>query len=235
MNLLTTDLLHNPKWLEAISEIISDLITMSQRKLSEDRATLLCVYDDLTSSIEKFKEVYNTHCKLMSDVKSLIKSMTKIEDYGTQTQQFVSDYRQYIDNFSSLFSKFKKDMNLEDVKTCVDYLHLLEQRTEQIYGDLLNLEAKRNRPQLIRQDCVSVSPAKMAKQENTKGQQRNAYAVNVWRRVKMKLEGRDPDPGRKYTSQEQVNKINVFEILSYTRFFCVFEGGLRNPRGDQLG
>lgn len=35
----------------------------------------------------------------------------------------------------------------------------------------------------------------------------NAYAVSVWRRVRMKLEGRDPDPGRRSTVTEQVNNI----------------------------
>lgn len=35
----------------------------------------------------------------------------------------------------------------------------------------------------------------------------NTYAVSVWRRVRMKLEGRDPDPGRRSTVTEQVNNI----------------------------
>jgi hypothetical protein len=223
MNLLTSDLLHNPKWLEAISEIISDLITMSQKKLGEEKAGLMCLAEEASASLEKFKEVYNVHCKLMGDVKSLIKSMTKIEDYGVQTQQFITDYRQYIDNFSSLFSKFKKEMTIDDVVSCIDHLHFLEQHTEPIYGDLLNLEAKRNRPQLTRQDCISASPLKMSKQESTaKGQQRNAYAVNVWRRVKMKLEGRDPDPGRKYTSQEQVGGVGWVDV-AFAQEYVVFQ------------
>lgn len=32
----------------------------------------------------------------------------------------------------------------------------------------------------------------------------NAYAVSVWRRVRIKLEGRDPDTGRRSTVTEQV-------------------------------
>lgn len=35
-------------------------------------------------------------------------------------------------------------------------------------------------------------------------QERNVYAVSVWRRVRWKLEGKDPDPARRYTVQEQV-------------------------------
>lgn len=38
----------------------------------------------------------------------------------------------------------------------------------------------------------------------------NAYAVSVWRRVRMKLEGRDPDPGRRSTVPEQVINIKYF-------------------------
>jgi len=45
----------------------------------------------------------------------------------------------------------------------------------------------------------------------------NAYAVSVWRRVRMKLEGRDPDPGRRSTVTEQVNNgINDGEKIIFT-------------------
>jgi len=51
-------------------------------------------------------------------------------------------------------------------------------------------------------------------------QERNAYAVSVWRRVRMKLEGRDPDPIRRATVQEQVglqllSEPTVFELLFF--------------------
>lgn len=35
-------------------------------------------------------------------------------------------------------------------------------------------------------------------------QERNSYAVSVWKRVKMKLDGRDPDANRRSTVPEQV-------------------------------
>jgi PI-3-kinase-related kinase SMG-1 len=46
-------------------------------------------------------------------------------------------------------------------------------------------------------------------------QERNAYALGVWRRVRMKLEGRDPDPGRRATVQEQVSEllVHLFSVL----------------------
>ena len=35
-------------------------------------------------------------------------------------------------------------------------------------------------------------------------QERNTYAVGVWRRVKMKLDGRDPDLNKRMSVAEQV-------------------------------
>ena len=35
-------------------------------------------------------------------------------------------------------------------------------------------------------------------------QEQNSYAVGVWRRVKAKLDGRDPDPAYRMTVAEQV-------------------------------
>ena len=55
-------------------------------------------------------------------------------------------------------------------------------------------------------------------------QERNAYALGVWRRVRMKLEGRDPDPGRRATVQEQVNTLHLYlyYLISYTPIMILF-------------
>ena len=37
-------------------------------------------------------------------------------------------------------------------------------------------------------------------------QEQNSYAVGVWRRVKAKLDGRDPDPTYRMTVAEQVSR-----------------------------
>ncbi len=46
-------------------------------------------------------------------------------------------------------------------------------------------------------------------------QEKNEYAVNVWRRVRMKLEGRDSDhdDGRKLSVQEQVKKWKITRVI----------------------
>ncbi|XP_071960703.1 serine/threonine-protein kinase SMG1-like [Antedon mediterranea] len=54
-------------------------------------------------------------------------------------------------------------------------------------------------------------------------QVRNTHAINVWRRVKGKLDGRDPDPTRRCTVQEQVDHV-IAEATSMENLATLYEG-----------
>lgn len=58
---------------------------------------------------------------------------------------------------------------------------------------------------------------------NQKEQKRNAYAVSVWRRIRMKLEGRDPDPNKTSRVQEQVDWM-IREALNQDNLALLYEG-----------
>lgn len=49
-------------------------------------------------------------------------------------------------------------------------------------------------------------------------QVRNAHAINVWRRVKGKLDGRDPEPSHRLSVPEQVQKSHNFFLLRLKDF-----------------
>ncbi|XP_076757575.1 serine/threonine-protein kinase Smg1 isoform X3 [Xylocopa sonorina] len=81
---------------------------------------------------------------------------------------------------------------------------------------------------LIRQEGVCYSPRKEIPptRDPTTGkavQERNAYALNVWHRVRMKLEGCDPHPTRKYTTAEQVEYV-IREAQSTDNLALLYEG-----------
>lgn len=202
LNMLTSELVKDPKWLQRISENITDAISIAQTKLKENRGACFKHNDTMTSLVDHFKGIYNNHCKLMADVKGLIKTMAKIEECSMITQEFMQEYREFTKHFSAFFSLFKRELKTQEIKEIIEHLNFIKDHTDQIYEDLLNLENSKNQSKT---KSINDCPERPQKQEViTKGQQRNAYAVNVWRRVKMKLEGRDPDPGRKYSVQEQV-------------------------------
>lgn len=51
----------------------------------------------------------------------------------------------------------------------------------------------------------------------------NSYAVSVWRRVMMKLEGRDPDPAKRVTVEEQVDWM-IKEATNLDNLALLYEG-----------
>ena len=70
-------------------------------------------------------------------------------------------------------------------------------------------------------------------------QERNSYAVSVWRRVKMKLDGRELDPNKKMSVADQVSRCQIANQLSYTVRIHVYNtvglflGCLYNIRGHR--
>lgn len=94
LNMLTPELVKDPKWLHRISEMITETIVEVQKELKDLRDTSFTDIDNLNSLTDNFRTIYNIHCKLMSDVKGLIKTMAKIEEYSVATQHFIHEYRQ---------------------------------------------------------------------------------------------------------------------------------------------
>lgn len=55
------------------------------------------------------------------------------------------------------------------------------------------------------------------------GEQKNSYAVSVWKKIRMKLEGRDPDIHHRQTVTEQVDWI-IKEATNPDNLAVLYEG-----------
>ncbi|CAH0546905.1 unnamed protein product [Brassicogethes aeneus] len=179
MNLLSTELLNDPKWLNVISDQITKKISFEQKKLTEAKTFIVSERLNLQSIIENLKLIYGVQGRLMSDVKNLIKAMTKIEDYSVQTHYFIEEYRQYIEHFNLLFAAFKKDVRMEEINDAIKHVEFIKTHTEHVYDMLFDLEVKKGRTSLVRRDCLLNLKMPLKQDSTTKGQQRNAYAVGV--------------------------------------------------------
>lgn len=211
-------------WIKAASTKLSNLIIESQRSNSEQKESLVELFDTIKSDFNKLKTMLNTHHKLFSDVRNLLKTMAKMEDCATELQRFLKKYVKYLELFSGVTARFTKEENPEkDVSKTIEELKVLRQETNDIYDQLLDLEGdnslnKAARPALIRQESVWMSPRKGIPVKRVKGkEQRNSYAIAVWHKVRLKLEGRDPDPGVKYSLQEQVHSCFNYSLFKGTR------------------
>ena len=58
---------------------------------------------------------------------------------------------------------------------------------------------------------------------NQKEQRKNVYGVSVWRRIRSKLEGRDPDANKTSRVQEQVDWM-IREALNQDNLALLYEG-----------
>lgn len=72
---------------------------------------------------------------------------------------------------------------------------------------------------------VACSPKKAVRDPKTGKavQERNSYAVSVWKRVKAKLEGRDVDPSRRMSVAEQVDYV-IKEATNLDNLAQLYEG-----------
>ncbi|CAG9089357.1 unnamed protein product [Plutella xylostella] len=83
--------------------------------------------------------------------------------------------------------------------------------------DLPNTWSLESARKLTRQNAVT------SKTNNRQGGERNAQGAGVWRRVRLKLEGRDRDPARRLPPSEQVEYI-ISEATSADNLCMMYEG-----------
>ncbi|XP_042907666.1 serine/threonine-protein kinase SMG1 isoform X2 [Parasteatoda tepidariorum] len=70
------------------------------------------------------------------------------------------------------------------------------------------------------------TPKKQVKRDPRTGkavQERNTYATNVWKRVKLKLDGKDPDPMKKSNISEQIDFV-IKEATNMENLAVLYEG-----------
>uniref|UniRef100_A0A674MC73 non-specific serine/threonine protein kinase n=1 Tax=Takifugu rubripes TaxID=31033 RepID=A0A674MC73_TAKRU len=78
---------------------------------------------------------------------------------------------------------------------------------------------------LVNNKCLNASPKRAIRDPKTGRavQERNSYAVSVWKRVKAKLEGRDIDPNRRMSITEQVDFV-IKEATNLDNLAQLYEG-----------
>ncbi|KYQ50767.1 Serine/threonine-protein kinase SMG1 [Trachymyrmex zeteki] len=238
-------------WLKQAEKMVSEAIIDTQKKLQEKQEALFTAEDYLRERVMDLQNVLTEHHRLMSDVRALLKTMAKQENIDG-LQDFLFAYRSFTESISAAVKELeaenfdsvrgtamKEELEAMAIKVPSLYNRLLEFASERklnstkgaekpAAGNLPRKRKKRKKGKLVRQNSVCLSPRKgtpLARDPTTGKavQERNAYALNVWRRVRMKLEGRDPQPSRKYTTAEQVEYV-IREAQSNDNLALLYEG-----------
>ncbi|XP_052059400.1 serine/threonine-protein kinase SMG1-like isoform X1 [Mytilus californianus] len=269
-------------WLETCTiDIASEIDKINQEK-AELKKEMDISRDATKTEVTTIKNILTNHHKLMSEIRTVLKSMAKQEELGLEegysTTTVVKDYLNTYKNFSENFTTALKIVTTEDITKdgmaeADDMVDSLIGQITLIYDDLVNLAP----PLLPQGDGLDQSEiqnftAVTLKRPSTKDilspvrkssnprdstppgsphpgllakisgsstkrtdkvtrdprtgkaiQERNSYAVSVWRRVKMKLDGRDPDPNKRFTVAEQVDFI-IKDATNLDNLAVLYEG-----------
>ncbi|XP_047110312.1 serine/threonine-protein kinase SMG1 [Schistocerca piceifrons] len=231
-------------WIQDIEICISDKAKSLQEQISLLQETVLKTQETVKGKLLSVRELQTVHLKLMQDVRSLMRSMTKFDDCPlVGLNDYLANYRYFLEQFTNFVKDLsKEDFTVERVLQAKEEVDYFGEKIGKVYGQLVEFskqlkpggqEAKPRRPPLMRQESLCFSPQRGIPQAPTNHrrdpntgkavQERNAYALGVWRRVRMKLEGRDPDPNKRASVQEQVDYV-IREAMCLKNLALLYEG-----------
>ncbi|XP_016399751.1 LOW QUALITY PROTEIN: serine/threonine-protein kinase SMG1-like [Sinocyclocheilus rhinocerous] len=168
--------------------------------------------------------------------------------YEGSVRQFLSEYKAWQDNVQIvLFTAVqatgqpRSQEQVELLQEIPATLKELKVQSQSIYNGLVSFMSQNARKALPRNFGTPVDTPPSTLMINSKGlapspkravrdpktgravQERNSYAVSVWKRVKAKLEGRDLDPNRRMSVTEQVDYV-IKEATNLDNLAQLYEG-----------
>ncbi|XP_064478014.1 serine/threonine-protein kinase SMG1-like isoform X2 [Ornithodoros turicata] len=209
------------EWLRALLGKV-DLGT-SRKQLEEAKAARNTARDALRNKVMWLRaEVLGQHHKLMSEVRSLLKALARQEGNGRGLiQEYLSFYRGFSEQASQL---------VRDLLTAAEVSEPLHKRLDdlrslapKVYAGLTGLvQDGQEVPNHSRDGTVDQKVTRSTRQRKGWGEPSN-YALSVWKRVKTKLDGRDPDPGHTLNVTQQVDSV-IGEATRLENLALLYEG-----------
>ncbi|ESO84130.1 hypothetical protein LOTGIDRAFT_229624 [Lottia gigantea] len=280
------------KWLEECLEVIDVSTTENKTKHDKMLAQFKTQKISCQDKVNDIKAILSSHHKLMSDIRSILKSLAKQEEteYGEVIteggiRQYLVQYKTFSESLSLVLKGIIQDEeDRENMKQSRVVMTELLTEIPQIYDNLIDLApplitlvdkdicefilrflfkcvgsvciatkkikesdgvaSPGRKPSSFYKDTVASTPPnssqnipsklqstpvvkkdKIARDPRTGKaiQERNTYAVGVWRRVKMKLDGRDPDINKRLSVAEQVDYV-IKDATNIENLALLYEG-----------
>ena len=239
-------------WILETEEAIATRVKTAQNELIQENQRLTSALSSLHQSVTTdLKRAINVHQKLMADVGALLKAIDKSPEAGGETdyevpeiQKYLREYRKFSDLLSSLMHELTRseDLTEEKARYLTRNLESLKEIICPIYEELVefatllredNIEKyKKARKEEMENGFITnasnASNKRINKSDknnvrNNLTEEKNTFALNVLRRVRAKLEGREPDVLRRSSVAEQVDFI-IREATSLDNLSLLYEG-----------
>ncbi|CAL1541344.1 unnamed protein product [Lymnaea stagnalis] len=270
-------------WIKRAIEAVDKTVTESKKRMEQIAISLIECQRGIKDTVALIKVHLSSHHKLMSDIRSILKTLAKLEeqDFGEEVKPgsiraYLAQYKIFSEKITAILKTVVSEMttrdemaqsvqDMEALKSQLDVVYdslsefapsimttsmvMATEQNDPVSSELDNkkifdpalravLHSKdRSSPPLLNQNSPAGQSTAVVKPQGKKEkervsrdpktgkavQERNSYAVGVWRRVKMKLEGRDPDPNKRMSVAEQVDYI-IKEAKNPDNLAVLYEG-----------
>ncbi|CAH1794898.1 unnamed protein product [Owenia fusiformis] len=268
------------EWIKSTAEELNKETVQLNSKIVKQKTHIDNAREGVKSKVGTMKIQLNQHHKLMSDIRTMLKSMSKYEeqDFGVEPieggiREYVLTYRVFTEKLTSMLKLVMCDDITPEVMSEINgMITSVKKQLTSVYDGLINFASplslgqqevektdgpsfatalKKNvdkdggttkRGTITRELLTATPPAtplmnprasvvsakkvdKVTRDPRTGKavQERNSYAVSVWRRVKQKLDGRDPDINQRLSVPEQVDFV-IHEATNMENLCLLYEG-----------
>ncbi len=216
----------NKKWIKKTTELITEQVRAINREIEEDKERMKGTQAQLQAKIGEFKKTLTSHQKLMADVGSLLRSIDKTEELEVpEIKTYLAKYRDFTDQITSMLKKLNEDFTDEKVSEIISDMDGLKDIIPEVYDNLVSL-ASNLKEENIEQFKKPGGQVEVKDNENANtsvAEAKNDFALSVLRRIKTKLDGREPDVLRKSSVGEQVDFI-IREATNVDNLALLYEG-----------
>lgn len=162
----------------------------------------------------------------MADVGALLRSIDKAEELEVpEIKTYLAKYRDFTDKIASMFKKLADDFTDDKVDEISTEIDALKEVIPAIYDNLISLAVnlKYENIEKFRKPGREDTNTNTDTTSTNIAEEKNTFALSVLRRVKTKLDGREPDVLRKATVAEQVDFI-IREATNVDNLALLYEG-----------
>ena len=237
------------EWMKGRLDMIDSQLKQTHSKEASLKNEIVTERDNLKSQVIIVKASFTSHHGLVGEVKSMLKSLAKDEDAEEcmKVRKFIQSHNKFSEDSSAVLKNIlcicsvtRGDMteqvaklNDEDNTTSNQLIDDLILSVNSLHDQLLHFginSFNQTGPLDNFNDNKALSSATSSKKNNDglqkavkPHQEKNLYALNVWKRVKAKLEGRDCDATRRLTIAEQVDHV-IKEAVNQDNLCQLYEG-----------
>jgi PI-3-kinase-related kinase SMG-1 len=214
------------KWIKTTGESVTKQIRGINKEIGDEKEKMKATQQDLQTRISDFKKTLITHQKLMADVGALLRSIDKAEELEVpEIKTYLAKYRDFTDKIASMFKKLADDFTDDKVDEISTEIDAIKEVIPAIYDNLISLAVnlKYENIEKFRKPGREDTNTNTDTTSTNIAEEKNTFALSVLRRVKTKLDGREPDVLRKATVAEQVDFI-IREATNVDNLALLYEG-----------